>query len=83
MSQTLRKRGVRCVWLTAISVDFEVLNPERSVHLSVVCFHAQQAVEKSLKAVRGWRFESESRRTHSLTELASLLQQHGRITGCR
>ena len=55
---------------------FEVLNQDGSVHLSVVCFHAQQAVEKSLKAVLFAR-RIESRRTHSLTELASLLQQHG------
>ena len=29
---------------------FEVLSDDPDVHLSVVCFHAQQAVEKSLKA---------------------------------
>ena len=30
---------------------FEVLSNDPEVHLSVACFHAQQAVEKSLKAV--------------------------------
>ena len=29
---------------------FEVLSKDPEVHLSVACFHAQQAVEKSLKS---------------------------------
>lgn len=30
---------------------FDILRADPEAHLSIVCFHAQQAVEKSLKAV--------------------------------
>ncbi len=54
---------------------FEILSDEPEAHLSIVCFHAQQAVEKSLKAVLFSR-QIEFRRTHNLTELAQLLREH-------
>ena len=54
----------------------DVLMDEPEVHLSIVLFHAQQAVEKSLKAVLFSR-QIEFRRTHNLTELAQLLRQEG------
>ena len=54
---------------------FEVLQEAPGVHSSIVCFHAQQAIEKSLKAVL-FLSEIEFRRTHSLTVLAELLHQH-------
>ena len=54
---------------------FEILSDEPEAHLSIVCFHAQQAVEKSLKAVLFSR-QIEFRRTHDLTELAQLLREH-------
>ncbi len=53
---------------------FTVLKKETKAHLSVVYFHAQQAVEKLLKAVL-FSAQIEFRRTHDLTELAFLLQQ--------
>lgn len=56
---------------------FNVLK-ESEAHLSVVCFHAQQAVEKALKAVL-FSGQIEFRRTHDLTELARLLPQDGNI----
>ena len=55
---------------------FHVLKNDPDCHLSVVCFHAQQAVEKSLKAVLFSR-RIEFKRIHNLTELASLLRQNG------
>ncbi len=54
---------------------FTVLKKEPEVHLSVVYFHVQQAVEKLLKAVL-FSAQIEFRRTHDLTELAYLLQQN-------
>jgi HEPN domain-containing protein len=55
---------------------FEVLKEAPEIDLSTVCFHAQQAVEKSLKAIL-FLHQVEFRRTHDLTELAQLLRQHG------
>jgi HEPN domain-containing protein len=53
---------------------FDILMKEPGAHLSIVLFHAQQAVEKSLKAVLFSR-QIEFRRTHDLSELARLLRQ--------
>lgn len=55
---------------------FEVLSKDPEVHLSVVCFHAQQAVEKSLKAVL-FAYEIEFGRTHDLIKLTQLLRSRG------
>ena len=55
---------------------FHVLKGSPEVHLTIICFHAQQAVEKSLKAVLFTR-QIEFRRTHNLADLASLLRQNG------
>lgn len=55
---------------------FNVLSDDDDAHLSVVCFHAQQAVEKSLKAVL-FALQIEFKRTHNLLELAALLCQNG------
>ena len=56
-------------------VAFDILKQEPEVHVSIVNFHAQQAVEKSLKAVlysRQIGFD----RTHDLVKLAGLLGEH-------
>jgi len=55
---------------------FRILSQEPEAHLSIVCFHAQQAVEKSLKAVLFSR-RIEFRRIHDLIELTQLLRRHG------
>jgi len=55
---------------------FEVLSEDPDVHLSVACFHAQQAVEKSLKAAL-FAHEIEFGRTHDLVRLALLLSGRG------
>jgi len=55
---------------------FEVLSNEPEVHLSVACFHAQQAVEKSLKAAL-FAHEIEFGRTHDLIKLTQLLRSRG------
>jgi len=55
---------------------FKVLNKEPDVHLSIVYFHAQQAVEKSLKAVL-FSQQIEFARTHDLVKLARLLGDQG------
>lgn len=55
---------------------FQNLNADAGMDLRIVCFHAQQAVEKLLKAVlvsRGAVFA----RTHNLAHLAELLIQAG------
>lgn len=58
------------------SVAFDILMSSGEVHLSIVCFHAQQSVEKSLKAVL-FLHQIEFRRTHNLVELAELLRKNG------
>ena len=55
---------------------FDVLKSAPDVHLSMVCFHAQQAVEKSLKAVL-YRYVIEFERIHDLVKLAKLLRGRG------
>ena len=54
-------------------VAFEILRDNSKAHLPTVCFHAQQATEKALKAVLFSR-QIEFRRTHKLTELTKLLR---------
>jgi HEPN domain len=54
-------------------VAFEALMQHPEVHPAMACFHAQQAIEKSLKAVLFSR-QAEFRRTHDLTELSHLLE---------
>lgn len=55
---------------------FHVLKNDPECHLSVVCFHAHQAIEKALKAVLFSR-RIEFKRTHNLTELTSLTAPEG------
>jgi HEPN domain-containing protein len=55
---------------------FEALRQHSEVHPAMACFHAQQAVEKCLKAVLFARLV-EFRRTHDLIELADLLERNG------
>jgi HEPN domain-containing protein len=55
---------------------FTLLKTSPLIHISMVCFHAQQAVEKSLKAVL-FTHQIEFRRTHNLSELIQILNQHG------
>ena len=55
---------------------FDILIEEPEAHLSIVMFHAQQAIEKSLKAVLFSR-QIEFRRTHNLIELVQLLRKGG------
>ena len=55
---------------------FEVLSNDLEVHLSVACFHAQQAVEKSLKAVL-FGHKIEFGPTHDLVKLTQLLRSRG------
>jgi len=53
-----------------------VLSDSEEVHLSIICFHAQQAIEKCLKAAL-FCHRIEFRRTHDLQLLANLLAEHG------
>jgi HEPN domain-containing protein len=55
---------------------FEALGQHPEVHPAMSCFHAQQAIEKCLKAVLFARLV-EFRRTHDLTELSDLLARNG------
>ncbi len=54
---------------------FEVLSRAEEVHLSIVCFHAQQAIEKCFKAALFCHL-IEFRRTHDLDLLAGLLDEN-------
>jgi HEPN domain-containing protein len=55
---------------------WQLLVDQRLVHDSVLGFHAQQAIEKCLKAVLA-RARVPVRRTHSLATLLDHLQQSG------
>ncbi len=57
---------------------FNILNEDPDAHDSVVNFHAQQAVEKSLKAVL-YAYQIEFERTHDLVKLAQLLAHSGLV----
>jgi HEPN domain-containing protein len=53
-----------------------VLCHSEEVHLSIICFHAEQAIEKCFKAAL-FCYLIEFRRTHDLQLLADLLAEHG------
>ena len=53
-----------------------VLSGSVEVHLSILCFHAQQAIEKCFKSAL-FCYLIEFRRTHDLQLLADLLSEHG------
>ena len=55
---------------------FHALLTSSTVDFAVACFHAQQAVEKTLKAVM-FLHKLEFRRTHDLEELAGTLTDAG------
>ncbi|MBI3903603.1 MAG: HEPN domain-containing protein [Nitrosomonadales bacterium] len=55
---------------------FRALLATPSVDFSVACFHAQQAVEKALKAIM-FLHRLEFQRTHDLEELAGRLMDAG------
>ena len=55
---------------------FEALLRHPEVPPAIACFHAQQAIEKCLKAVLFSRLV-EFRRTHDLIELSDLLEGNG------
>lgn len=55
---------------------FSILRDHSEAELSPTCFHAQQAVEKALKAVLTVR-GTDYRRIHDLEELANLLADGG------
>jgi HEPN domain-containing protein len=55
---------------------FRVLKNSPGIDPSIIFFHAQQAIEKSLKAIL-FLNQIESRRTHDLVRLAQLLRQNG------
>lgn len=55
---------------------FRALLVSDTVDFAVACFHAQQAVEKALKAVM-FLHGLEFRRTHDLEELAGMLADAG------
>lgn len=55
---------------------FTVLLNADEVHFSIICFHAQQAIEKCFKAALFCQ-RIEFRRTHDLQRLADLLAEHG------
>lgn len=66
-------------WLRLADRDiiaFNILKQQPQAHASIVNFHAQQAVEKSLKAVL-YAHQIVFDRTHDLVKLAQLLDERG------
>lgn len=66
-------------WLRLADRDitaFNILKREPEAHASIVNFHAQQAVEKALKAVL-YSHQIVFDRTHDLVKLAQLLDVQG------
>jgi HEPN domain-containing protein len=57
-------------------IAFNILKEEPDAHVSIVNFHAQQAVEKALKAAL-YTHQIEFDRTHDLVKLGVLLSDHG------
>lgn len=55
---------------------FLVMKDHPDVTFGIACFHAQQAVEKSIKAILFFH-GIEFRRIHDLEELAALLSRNG------
>lgn len=53
-----------------------VLSDSEDVHFSIICFHAQQAIEKCFKAAL-FCHRIGFRRTHDLQLLVDLLEEHG------
>ena len=53
-----------------------VLCRAEEVHLAILCFHAQQSIEKCFKAAL-FCHRIEFRRTHDLQRLTDLLSEHG------
>lgn len=71
-------QGLPADWMELAISDLTVakVRPEGLVRFESLCFLAQQAAEKALKAVcrhHGIRFDS----THDIDELMSLLDDHG------
>jgi len=56
-------------------ITFEILRDALNAPIHSICFHAQQMVEKSLKAVLV-SHQVLFRRTHDLNELAEILVKH-------
>ena len=55
---------------------FKILNQSPDAHISIVGFHAQQAVEKSLKAVL-FSQQIEFERIHDLVKLGNMISDQG------
>jgi HEPN domain-containing protein len=71
------EESLRSLRLAARDVKaFDVLKNSMDIDIATVCFHAQQAIEKSLKGVL-FLHQIETRRTHDLVQLSQLLRQHG------
>ncbi len=66
-------------WLSKARQDLEAARRAAVPPLlaSVACFHAQQAVEKALKAVAAHLGAKTIPRSHSLLELAELVAEAG------
>lgn len=71
------EEGVRLLRLARRdAAAFTALLTVPDIDFPVACFHAQQAVEKAIKAVMH-RENLEFRRTHDLEELAAVLEREG------
>ena len=64
-------------WIGFARSDLELARPqERNIHIELLCFHAQQAVEKALKAVMVDRM-IDFPYTHDIGELLTILEENG------
>ena len=57
---------------------FMAMKNHPDIAFEIACFHAQQSVEKSLKAIMFLK-KIEFRRTHDLEELAAILNRNGLV----
>ncbi len=65
-------------WMAYADEDLQVASVLLPQGFSgAVCFHAQQAAEKALKAYLAWLGEEDIPRTHVLLSLTTLIQQCG------
>jgi HEPN domain-containing protein len=77
MAELEKNKPIFALLIDSASQDFaacKLLADSRGIGDAIVGFHAQQAIEKSLKAVLSARM-IEFRRTHDLISLLDLLQR--------
>jgi HEPN domain-containing protein len=66
-------------WFRFSDMDFDVARKMTGFHpipLEIICFHAQQSAEKSLKAYIVYKTGNEPEYTHNLSDLRKVCAEH-------